>query len=71
MSSESPTFPGVVEHIEWLGHETLAYVGVEGRHFVARLPAAQALTAGDPIRLAFDPAHLYFFDENGLALPRH
>ncbi len=90
-SSAAPVFDAVVEHLEWLGHETLVSVrgdadaparapqgaaasvaapdGDGARHLVARLPGMQALTAGDPIRLALDPAHLYFFDPDGRALP--
>jgi multiple sugar transport system ATP-binding protein len=77
--SDAAAFDAVVEHVEWLGHETLAYVratadaakgvAADARHVVARLPGMQALAAGDPVRLELDPAHLYFFDENGCALP--
>ena len=90
-----PAFDAVVEHVEWLGHETLAYVRVGGgaaaadrvasgapgqeaetaggdraRHLVARLPGMQTLSPGDGVRLALDPAHVYFFDADGRALPR-
>ncbi len=88
-------FDAVVEHVEWLGHETLAYVRVDdaaagrdapagaaagqapaatsadtARDLVARLPGMQVLAPGDPVRLALDPARVYFFDADGAALPR-
>ncbi|MBI3768484.1 MAG: ATP-binding cassette domain-containing protein [Deltaproteobacteria bacterium] len=78
---DTPALDAVVEHVEWLGHETLAYVRVPddtpaaerdaaGAHqLVARLPGMQMLSTGDAVRLALDPAHLYFFDADGRALP--
>jgi len=59
-----------VEHVEWLGHETLAHLraaGDDGR-VVARLPGMHALTAGQPIALAVDPERIYLFDAEGRAL---
>jgi ABC-type sugar transport system ATPase subunit len=73
LPSASATFEAVVEHIEWLGHETLAYVSVpengeEARHLIARAPGMRTLAQGERVRLAFDPAHLYLFDADGSAL---
>ena len=59
-----------VEHVEWLGHETLAHlraVGDDGR-VVARLPGMHALATGQPIALAVDPERIYVFDITGHAL---
>jgi ABC-type sugar transport system ATPase subunit len=76
---ETPTLaaahaPGVltlgVEHVEWLGHETLAHLRArshDGR-VVVRLPGMHALTAGQPIALTVDPERIYLFDTNGRAL---
>ncbi len=60
-----------VEHVEWLGHETLAYVrvrGGDGAALVARLHGLQTLAAGDAVRLPVDPRHLYLFGADGRAL---
>jgi len=72
----------VVEHVEWLGHETLAHVraggtsradgippGADGIRLVARLQGMQALTKGDTVRLQLDAEHVHLFDEDGKALP--
>ncbi|MBP1690407.1 MAG: sugar transporter, ATP-binding protein [Deltaproteobacteria bacterium] len=59
-----------VEHVEWLGHETLAHLragGDDGR-VVARLPGMHTLAAGQPIALAVDPERIYLFDAEGHAL---
>ncbi len=59
-----------VAHVEWLGHETLAHLraGDDDATVVARLPGMHALTAGEPITLAADPAHIYLFTADGHAL---
>ena len=99
---------GVVEHVEWLGHETLVHVRCEGSdearaaaaahattdaraatappppsrtdgrntdgaareatRLVARLPGMHELAPGSPLVLAVDPARVYLFDGDGLAL---
>lgn len=40
------------------------------RPILVRLVGDLTLKAGAPVRLAFDPAHLYAFDAGGRALPR-
>jgi ABC-type sugar transport system ATPase subunit len=66
--------PVIVEHVEWLGHETLAYVrtqqgsGDDTLRLVARLPGMQALTKDDAVSLQIDPSHLHFFGEDGGAV---
>ena len=73
-TSGSAALPVIVEHVEWLGHETLAYVratpgsGDDGLRLVARLPGMQALTKDDAVFLQIDPSHLHFFGETGGAL---
>ena len=62
----------VVEHVEWLGHETLAHLraaaGADGAQVVARLPGMHPLAAGAPLALAVDPGRVYVFDRDGRAL---
>ena len=75
------TVGGVVEHVEWLGHETLAHIragapsradgvppGADGIRLVARLQGMHALTKGDAVRLQLDAEHVHLFDEDGRAL---
>ncbi len=63
-----------VEHVEWLGHETLAYLRLDGGghaqplHMVARLAGMLALAADDAVRLTLDPARLHPFGGDGRAL---
>jgi ABC-type sugar transport system ATPase subunit len=61
----------LVDHVEFLGHETLAYVRVgsnaQAPHLVARLPGMHAL-AGHSIALHVDPEQVYLFDASGAAL---
>jgi multiple sugar transport system ATP-binding protein len=62
----------VVEHVEFLGHETLAHVRVQSNsetlRMVVRLPGMQSLAKGNAVRLRVDPAHLHLFDSCGAAL---
>ncbi|MBM4265616.1 MAG: sn-glycerol-3-phosphate ABC transporter ATP-binding protein UgpC [Deltaproteobacteria bacterium] len=57
--------PGRVEHVEWLGHETLAHVHVgsseEAVRLVARLPGMQALERGQEIALAVAERSVHLF----------
>ncbi len=61
-----------VEHVEWLGHETLAYVaigtGKDAVRLVARLPGMRSLTKDDRVNLTFDPASLHLFAPDGRAI---
>jgi multiple sugar transport system ATP-binding protein len=64
-----------VEHVENLGHETLAHVSVsapaqpEGRlALVARLPGRPELVVGDALRLRVDPQRVHLFDASGRSL---
>jgi multiple sugar transport system ATP-binding protein len=63
----------VVEHVEFLGHETLAHVQLNGARddaprLVVRLTGMPHLGQNDRVRLAFDPQRLHLFDETGNAL---
>jgi len=61
-----------VEHVESLGHETLAHLSVAapgGRlALVARLPGMRALGAGDAVRVRIDPLRVHLFDAAGRSL---
>jgi multiple sugar transport system ATP-binding protein len=62
-----------VEHAEYLGHETLAYVRVgdaaDGApRLVARLQGMHQLAKGAPVALRVDAAHVYLFGEDGASL---
>jgi multiple sugar transport system ATP-binding protein len=71
-SDGADALQAVVEHVEFLGHETLAHVRVqsdgEGLAMVVRLPGMQSLAKGNAVRLRIDPAHLHLFDASGAAL---
>ena len=68
--------PGVqttVSDAEYLGHETLLHVRVEGlaaseAGLVARLPGIHAFHRGEAVRLHLDPARLHRFGPDGAAL---
>ncbi len=59
-----------VEHVEWLGHETLAHLraGAAGTRVVARLPGMHQLSADEPLTLAVDPTQIHLFDTHGSRL---
>jgi ABC-type sugar transport system ATPase subunit len=59
-----------VEHLEHLGHETLAHVRLAGAdvRLVARMPGRLAHRRGDPLRLAADPKRVHLFAPDGHAL---
>jgi multiple sugar transport system ATP-binding protein len=73
--SSKGSFEASVEHVEYLGHETLAYVSVSGAaagvtlHLVSRLQGMHELQKGESVRLWVDSGHVYLFDEQGVALP--
>jgi multiple sugar transport system ATP-binding protein len=58
-----------VEHVEWLGHETLLYLRAGDERVVARIPGMLTLAAAEPVTLAVDPARVYLFGADGAALP--
>jgi len=65
----------VVDHVEWLGHETLAHVHLGAAaadvppRLIARLPGLRELERGQPLALHVDPAALHLFAADGRALP--
>jgi multiple sugar transport system ATP-binding protein len=54
-----------VEHVEWLGHETLAHLkAADGdSRVVARLPGMHDLAAGQTVTVSVDEARVYLFAE--------
>jgi multiple sugar transport system ATP-binding protein len=73
-SASGAALPVIVEHVEWLGHETLVYVrmadaaAADAVRLVARVPGMQALAKDDSASLRLDAAELRFFDADGAAL---
>jgi multiple sugar transport system ATP-binding protein len=64
--------PGRLALVEYLGDVTLAYVQVDGVEGMvsAKCPPDVPLPApGTAVRLRFDPARAWLFDEQGVALP--
>jgi multiple sugar transport system ATP-binding protein len=60
--------PARIEHVESLGHETLAYLRLEGDDaapLVARLAGMPSLTAGQQVGVVVDPAQVRLFDADG------
>ncbi|MGH7790483.1 MAG: ABC transporter ATP-binding protein [Candidatus Binatia bacterium] len=57
-----------VEHVEFLGHETLVHAAVGDLRLVARLEGMHALAKGDRIHLGVAPQHVHQFDHGGLAI---
>jgi len=62
----------IIEHVEFLGHETLAHVRLAGEGdpvpLVVRLAGMPQLTPEDRVRLVVDVQRLYLFDADGRAL---
>jgi len=65
----------IVEHVECLGHETLAEIRVgDGQEangavrLIIRLPATRELRKNDPIHLELDAGSVHLFGEDGRAL---
>jgi multiple sugar transport system ATP-binding protein len=64
--------PGRLALVEYLGDVTLAYVqvdGVEGMVAAKSPPDVPQPAPGTAVRLRFDPARAWLFDESGVALP--
>jgi ABC-type sugar transport system ATPase subunit len=63
------TVRATVEHVESLGHETLAHVRVDpDLRLIARLPGMAAWAAGQVLDLEVDPARVYVFGGDGRSL---
>jgi hypothetical protein len=58
-----------VEHVEWLGHETLAHVRLgadeAGLRLVARLGGMRPLARGAAVRLRLPARRLHVFASDG------
>src|SRR5213593_562894 len=64
---------GVVEHLEYQGHETQAHVRVAtggggGVRLVARVQGMPGLAKGEPVGVQIDPDRVHLFGEDGRAL---
>jgi multiple sugar transport system ATP-binding protein len=61
-----------VEHVERLGHETLAALRIAGDEggvrWIVRLPAMQDLAKGQAVRAGLDARRVHLFAEDGAAL---
>jgi multiple sugar transport system ATP-binding protein len=74
LASDGGGLRAIVEHVEYLGHETLAYVRVgeadvpEAVRLVARLPGMHALDNGTVVTLQVDSDRIHLFDQSGVAL---
>jgi ABC-type sugar transport system ATPase subunit len=68
----APALEATVEHVEFLGHETLAHVqvgqGSSAVPLVVRLPGMPPLSKDERVRLSFDPKQLHLFDAQGSAI---
>jgi multiple sugar transport system ATP-binding protein len=67
------TLRAFVEHVECLGHESLAHVqvggvGEEGVRLVARVQGMPGLAKGAPVGVQIDPEDVHLFGEDGRAL---
>ena len=62
---------GRVEHIEFLGADTVLACLVAEQRVLARLPGHVALVPGEAVHLGFDPADLHLFDADGRRLNFH
>ena len=68
------TLSVVVEHVEYLGHETLAHVrigaadGPDAVRLIARLQGMHEFSKGAAIGLQLDAERIYLFDDSGTAL---
>jgi len=74
LETGAPCLTAVVEHVEYLGHETLAHVVIaDGTppvdvRLIARLEGMQTLAKGERVGLAVDGSQLHLFREDGDAL---
>ena len=62
---------GIVEHVEFLGADTVLACTVAGQRVLARVPGQVALAPGAAIHLGFDPVDLHLFDAAGRRLTLH
>lgn len=74
--SKAGSIRTIVEHVEYLGHETLAHMRVgepssdDSTRLVVRLQGMHAFAKSDAVDLHIDAGQLHFFDEQGVVLSR-
>ncbi|MFZ1325593.1 MAG: ABC transporter ATP-binding protein [Candidatus Contendobacter sp.] len=73
-SATAPGLRATVSDVEYLGHETLLHVRIDGTDrsaaaLVARLPGLQPFTKGETVRLGLEWTRLHGFGAEGTALP--
>lgn len=70
--SAEASLAAIVEHVEYLGHETLVHVCVGTDpgtvHLIARLQGMHQLAKGERLHLAVDPSRIHLFDAKGEGL---
>ena len=67
--SRDDGWPGIVQVSEHLGSDTFVYVDVPGAGLVTvRAEGELAVSTGDAVRVAPDPARLHRFQANGMAM---
>jgi multiple sugar transport system ATP-binding protein len=54
-----------VEHVEYLGHETLIHAAGGEVRLIARVPGMHELATGTSVGLRLDPERIYVFDDAG------
>ncbi|HJQ83544.1 MAG TPA: sn-glycerol-3-phosphate ABC transporter ATP-binding protein UgpC [Candidatus Binatia bacterium] len=69
LSSSGGAIPATLEHVESLGHETLAHVTVAGDvRLVARVDGMPPLAKGETVGVELDPTRVHLFDPEGRSL---
>jgi ABC-type sugar transport system ATPase subunit len=72
-ATDKPGLVATVEHVENLGHESLAHLRVDvgekdATPLVARLSGAPTFAKGDRVQVDLDPNRLHLFQESGAAI---
>lgn len=73
LTSQETGLRATVQDAEYLGHETLLHLRIDGStasapNVVARLTGIRLFHKDEAVRLALSPAHLHLFDSAGVAL---
>jgi ABC-type sugar transport system ATPase subunit len=64
----APLAEVMIDAVERLGHETLAYFRLAGGHHVSRLPGDMQVRAGDRVQFRVPPETLHLFGADGRRL---
>jgi ABC-type sugar transport system ATPase subunit len=67
-AADGGALQATVEHLESLGHETLAHVRVDDVRLVARLEGMHRFAPGETVTLRIDPTRVYLFADDGTRL---